>query len=240
MTFAIRILEYLLLSLFIAPFSLKFAKIDKKGSLAAFFIGLIVYLSLGIAGLVILLSLHFIGALVTAIGYEKKDKVGIAQKKRSLENVIANGFFPALIAALYTLFNPPNLSLYVGFVSTIAAATADTVSSEIGELSKSKPRLITTFEEVEVGTNGGVSHLGTLSGVTAAALIAMIAVILDSKEIAPTLFGVTTLAGFTGTTVDSFLGATLERRGIIGNDHVNFLSIGISLVVSIFLYTVLS
>ncbi|MFQ5800558.1 MAG: TIGR00297 family protein [Candidatus Hydrothermarchaeales archaeon] len=240
MSLTTRVLEYLVLSLFIAPFSLRFAKLDKKGSAAAFFVGLVVYVSLGLTGFLVLLSLHLIGAIVTRAGYEKKLKKGIAQKKRSFENVIANGLLPAIAAALSALFNSYSPLFFIAYVSTIAAATADTVSSEIGELSKSKPRLITTFEEVEVGTNGAVSPLGTISGLAASALIALIAVVLDVKGLPFfRFFGIATLAGFTGTTIDSLLGATLERRGIIGNNMVNLISIGASLVVSIAIYSVL-
>ncbi|MFQ5801239.1 MAG: TIGR00297 family protein, partial [Candidatus Hydrothermarchaeales archaeon] len=120
------------------------------------------------------------------------------------------------------------------------AATADTVSSEIGELSKSRPRLITTFEEVDVGTDGAVSLLGTISGLVASALIALLAVFLNESDILFfNLFFLVTVAGFLGTTVDSLLGATLERKGVVGNDMVNLISIGVSFALSLVIYSVL-
>ncbi len=239
MSLLTKLIEYLILSIFIAPFSLKFARMDKRGSLAAFFIGLIVYTTLGFSGFIVLLSLHIIGAVVTRIGYEKKVSRGIAQKIRSLDNVLANGFFPAMAALLSSYISNLSLPLYVAYHSTIAAATADTVSSEIGELSNKNPVLITTFEEVEVGTDGAVSLLGTLSGLASAGLIASIAFLLNnlgSNSLG--IFATVTVAGFIGTTADSFLGATLERSGKIGNDLVNLISIGISFFAALSFYMI--
>jgi uncharacterized protein (TIGR00297 family) len=241
MTSAILVLEYLILSIFIAPFSLKFAGMDRKGSAAAFFVGLVVYVSLGFYGFLVLLAFHFMGAAVTRTGYKEKAKKRVAQKKRSLDNVLANGLFPAVAAALSSTVSSQGILFFVAYVSTIAAAAADTVSSEIGQLSRTKPRLITTFEEVETGTNGGVSMLGTLSGLGAAILISLFAVFLNVKDVPfQSLFIPVTAAGFAGTTIDSFLGATLEQRGIMGNDMVNLISIGSGFAISIAIYSALT
>lgn len=57
---------------------------------------------------------------------------------------------------------------------------ADTFSSELGILSKDKPRLLTSwsFREVPPGTNGGVSMLGTLAGFLGAFTIALTSAIM--------------------------------------------------------------
>ena len=61
---------------------------------------------------------------------------------------------------------------------------------------------------------------GTLIGAAGAALIAFI-YLLGGFTIAGLIIVV---AGVTGNLADSILGATLERRGIIGNNTVNFLN----------------
>ena len=66
------------------------------------------------------------------------------------------------------------------FYSNYAAVAADTFSSELGILSKSKPRLLTSWNlrEVPPGTNGGVSLAGTLAGFGGAFIIALTSLIL--------------------------------------------------------------
>lgn len=64
--------------------------------------------------------------------------------------------------------------------SNYAAVAADTFSSELGILSKSNPRLITslTLREVPRGTNGGVTTYGLLAGVFGAFTVALTSAIL--------------------------------------------------------------
>ncbi|KAL9123869.1 MAG: hypothetical protein Q9217_006743 [Psora testacea] len=70
--------------------------------------------------------------------------------------------------------------LVVGIISNYAAVAADTFSSELGILSSSKPRLLTSwnFRQVPPGTNGGVTLPGTLAGFVGAFIIALTSVIL--------------------------------------------------------------
>ena len=65
-------------------------------------------------------------------------------------------------------------------ISNYAAVAADTFSSELGILSQSRPRLLTSwnFRQVPPGTNGGVSATGTLAGFGGAFIIALTSVIL--------------------------------------------------------------
>ena len=66
------------------------------------------------------------------------------------------------------------------YLSNYAAVAADTFSSELGILSKSKPRLLTswTLRQVPPGTNGGVTLLGTAAGFLGSFTIAVTTVFL--------------------------------------------------------------
>ncbi|KAG0646915.1 pgr [Hyphodiscus hymeniophilus] len=117
--------------------------------------------------------------------------------------------------------------LVVGIVANYAAVAADTFSSELGILSKSKPRLITSWNlrQVPPGTNGGVTLGGLLAGVLGSLIIVMTSMALipfcppgssvsgggwsfkqrQRFAIAMTLWGAL------GSILDSFLGGWLQQ-----------------------------
>jgi len=114
----------------------------------------------------------------------------------------------------------PELFLFA-FAGLIATAMSDTLSSEIGSVFD-RPRLITTPEPVDPGTDGGVTWQGELAGVVGAAVVAAIAYGLF-PDIELVGAAIIVAAGIAGMTVDSLLGATLEGT-ILGNQGVNFLA----------------
>lgn len=110
--------------------------------------------------------------------------------------------------------------LLFGIIANYAAVAADTLSSELGILSKNKPVLITTLRTVPPGTNGGVSLAGLVAGVGGAAAIAFTSLVLlgfcDDRNLREKLiiFSLITLLGTAGTLLDSVLGAFLQASVI--------------------------
>lgn len=98
--------------------------------------------------------------------------------------------------------------------------TADTFSSELGILSNSKPRLITSpTRHVPKGTNGGVTLFGLLSGVLGALTIALLSAVLLPRSGHESSYAIgarvqwflaMTVFGSLGSVLDSFLGAVLQ------------------------------
>ncbi|KIW97938.1 uncharacterized protein Z519_01522 [Cladophialophora bantiana CBS 173.52] len=110
--------------------------------------------------------------------------------------------------------------LLMGIMANYAAVAADTLSSELGILSKSQPVFITNpLRVVPRGTNGGVTVGGLLAGVAGSAAIAATSLVfLPFCAASPTnalgMFLLLTGLGTIGTLLDSLLGATLQASVI--------------------------
>lgn len=99
------------------------------------------------------------------------------------------------------------------------AVAADTFSSELGILSKSKPRLITslTLREVPPGTNGGVTAVGLAAGLFGSFLLAFTSAVSlpfcsahgSLKDRALWTVALTLWGGL-GSVLDSVLGGLLQ------------------------------
>ena len=103
-----------------------------------------------------------------------------------------------------------------------ACCLGDTLASELGILSKSKPRLITTLKQVPPGTNGAISLVGTVASIAGGAFVGLLAGITLLLENAQCRHGAARyllfetiswgmFAGLFGSIVDSLLGATVQQ-----------------------------
>ncbi|HWB33139.1 MAG TPA: DUF92 domain-containing protein [Acidobacteriaceae bacterium] len=168
--------------------------------------------------------LFLLTSLATRFRRAKKESAGIAEARtgRRASQVVAN---LGILAFLGILKHFHALELpYIAAIAALAEATADTLSSEIGQGLAGPAFLVTSLRRVPPGTDGAVSLTGTIAGLAGAALVVLIGLPRPFWGLTPLLFAAIFLAATAGLFFDSLLGATLERRGWIGNDLVNFSS----------------
>ena len=173
----------------------------------------------GFTGLCTVFTLTWVA---TRFGYARKISLGTAEPRggRNAAQVLANIGVAALCSLAFGLWRDPRILLAAA--AALGEAAADTVSSEIGQAVGGTARLLTSWRKVPPGTDGAVTASGTAAGLIAAMIV--VAVFLGTQRLDLTAFLPVTSAAFAGTVADSALGATLERRGWIGNNTVNFTS----------------
>ncbi len=200
----------LLLSLGIfSAVSYKKRLLNFEGILIANIVGIAIFLLSNGDLTYFFVAVLFFAAAEAGTFYSRKKKP--KHEVRTAGNIFGNSGTAILALALGFPF---------GFFAAFSSALADTLSSEIGILSKRKPVLITTLEEVKPGTDGGITPLGMNAAIVGAAIIAAVHFVIFGNLF---LFLVLTISGVFGSLVDSFFGAVFERKGMLNNAEVNFL-----------------
>ncbi|GAB1295572.1 Transmembrane protein 19 [Apodemus speciosus] len=187
----------------------------------------------------------FTSLLMFFLSSSKLTKWGGAVKKRldaeykegqrNWVQVFCNGAVPTELALLYMIENGPGEMpidfskqhtaswMCLSLLAALACSAGDTWASEVGPvLSKSSPRLITTWEKVPVGTNGGVTAVGLASSLLGGAFVGLAyfltqLVFVNDLDISAPQWPIIAfggLAGLFGSMVDSLLGATMQFSGL--------------------------
>ena len=217
--------------LFILGFITYYRKsLDLFGSAVMIIMGIVIIFSAGANWLLLIVLFLVMSLLATKYSRKYKMSLGEFEGRRTSKNVISNGVVACFMAA----FGGYYLPFVGGFIGAIATATADTLASEIGVLDQ-HPRLITTFQKVDPGTNGAVSVLGTAIGIVGAAIIGIASYLLGIMPNPLTAIAVSIISGTIGCFADSILGAVLENRHIITNEHVNLIATIVGALVGILL-----
>lgn len=193
--------------------------LNTSGAIAATILGTIVFGLGGLPWAAVLVVFFASSSLLSRMFKEKKTSMQEKYAKgsqRDAVQVLANGGLAGVFVLLHIWF-PQSVWVWLGFAGSLAAANADTWSTELGALSATSPRLITSGKIVDPGTSGGITWTGTLAALGGGLLIGLLAAFFRPKGILEpsisyglALLGIVSLAGLLGSLVDSLLGATIQ------------------------------
>lgn len=232
----IRIGIALLLAILFGITAFLLSWLTYDGSLSAGLFGTIAY-GIGHWQIAVIVLFFFISASLVSKDIAATEDNFSVKFRRDGRQVWSNGFWLCLWILIWFI---TDAQIFItAAVASIATATADTWATELGNKGKSKTYLVTNFNKVSAGTDGGISLRGSLAALTGATLIAGIFWI-SYIEISITIFLMITIAGFLGCFIDSYLGAKLQGSSIkipflsnnesgnitVSNNIVNWLSTG--------------
>ncbi len=202
--------------------SILWRKLTVVAALTGGISGLCIYKGIGIAGILLMAAFFLTGTLASSWKQDYKQKNNLAEtgkSRRTAGQVWANAGLAALIGLIAWMDPSYRSAAAVVIASCFSSATADTVSSELGNVYGKQFYDIMSFKKASKGANGIISAEGSLLGFLGSGIIAFI----YSLCFAWSAHSVIILAaGTIGNIADSVLGATLERKGFIGNNMVNF------------------
>tara|TARA_B100000073_G_C23707113_1_gene562720 strand:+ start:54 stop:1514 length:1461 start_codon:yes stop_codon:yes gene_type:complete len=170
---------------------------------------LMAVLILGFGGLVYLLPIATFFILSTLLSKIGSKHIQKSKSGRTTYQVIANGGI-GLLLCIINHFHQTDLIFYM-FLSSIAAANSDTWATEIGKLSKTRPKDIISGRRLKQGQSGGITFIGSLGSIVGSFVIAIIGFFLSIDHLYLILIFI---AGFVGSLLDSILGSTIQSRFI--------------------------
>ena len=217
-----------LISLVFAGFGRAVHGVTTSGALAGALVCFALLVGAGRGGFAALLVVFLLTWASTCFGYARKQSFGTAEPRagRNAAQVFANLGVASFCAMLYaTVWRDPRILIALG--AALAEAAADTVSGEIGQAVGGIPRLVTNWKPSPAGTDGAITFAGTAAGVGAAIAVSLTGIVVWRSAT------ICAAAGVIGMIADSVLGATLERKGVLGNNAVNFSSTAIAAVIAL-------
>lgn len=202
--------------------SIRTRKLTIAAGLTGALLASLIFWGLGWMGIALLGTFFVLGTAATSWKKRTKQTLQLTQEPstgRRPGQVLANGGAGGLLAALAIVFPQHHLLFLYVAAAAFSSATADTISSELGSVYGQRFYDILSFKKGERGLDGIISAEGTLLGIAGSILVATVYAVSQGWNLN---FLWIVLAGTAGNLADSYLGATLERKGIIGNDVVNF------------------
>ncbi len=197
--------------------SIIFRFLTLSGALSAFLLAVPIFGFGGIKWSLPILTFFSLSSILSKYReYRNPELKNIFAKsgRRDHMQVFANGGIAGLLVIINRFFFKGDSELiYAVFVSSLAAACADTWGTEIGTLFKKKTLSILNFRTVNPGSSGGISVPGTLGAAAGALIIALSSLFWVNQNIFNYIFLISA-AGISGSIADSILGASVQRKNI--------------------------
>ena len=220
----------------VAALSWRMRAVSHSGVAAGLIIGLVIWLAAGPGAWGVLGAGFLMAALTSRAGMARKRRLGIAQERegrRGAGNAVANCGLAAG-AAVVAAASPYALDAHIAMVAALVGGASDTAASEIGKAFGRTTWSPLTLRRVPAGTIGGMSAAGTAGGLGAALLLATLAAWLGLLP-AGAIWTIVAASGV-AMVAESALGATLEPRGIVDNDLLNFIETAVAAMVALALW----
>jgi uncharacterized protein (TIGR00297 family) len=199
-------------------------KLNTTAAIVAAALAVIIYSGTGYTGIALLGTFFLLGVIATSWKNGFKQASGFAPIEKTGRDaglVMANAGMAALLSLLALCgFDVSLMTVLVA--CSFSSAAADTVSSELGVIYGKRTFGILSLKPGKRGDNGVISAEGTVLGVAASLVVSLVYAVSGGFQ--PYAIFCIVVAGTVGNIVDSVLGATLERRQVIGNNSVNFLN----------------
>jgi uncharacterized protein (TIGR00297 family) len=227
--------DYLILSLIISStmfLTVRMRKLTLQAAIAGGCVGLLIFIGAGFTGIAMIATFFILGTAATSWNSKAKTMLGIAEEnegRRTAGQVLANAGVAAILGIYIYLLPEQTHTLRLMMASGVSAATADTLSSELGNVYGSRYYNIISFKKDQRGLNGVISAEGTLAGIIGSTFIAIIYSIGFGWNLN---FLLIIIAGTIGNFADSILGATVERKRYLDNNAVNFINTSVGAIIA--------
>ncbi|HEX7190876.1 MAG TPA: DUF92 domain-containing protein [Thermoanaerobaculia bacterium] len=190
--------------------------VDLSGLIGGWLLGAIILVYGGWQLYLALLAFFVIGTVMTKVGYRRKARLGLAQEKGGRRGA-SHAFSNVGVAAMLAFASGNQPLFWYAAVAALATAAADTTASEVGQLVGRRTFLPLTLKPVPVGTEGAISLEGTLAGLIAGLLVA----IVGTRD--PRMIALITIAAFLGSYAESLAGSwNRKQTQSIPNGVLNF------------------
>lgn len=185
-----------------------------SGGIGAFILGCFLFGIDAWSAVSPLIVFFVLSSILSKLADRSKRDTQMAAKgsNRDIVQVYANAGIGLILVLAWYLTGFQHELLFLTFLSSIAAATADTWETEFGAFSPWEPRHILSWQSVPKGYSGGITVIGTLGGVAGAAIIGYTGMLLAPEYVGWLELALVTIAGLLGSIVDSILGATLQGK----------------------------